>query len=63
MGQLRLLPDAAYIPFALHKLKLFVLELVSVNEKPIRVAARVSGRSLAGSAGSNPAGDMDVFLL
>ena len=32
MGQLQLLPDAAYIPFALRKLKLFVLELVSLNE-------------------------------
>ena len=35
----------------------------SISSVPIPVAAWVCGRSLAGTAGSNPAGGMDVCLL
>jgi hypothetical protein len=41
--------------------------MCSMGQQPIPVAARsktwVCGRSLAGIAGSNPAGDMDVSLV
>jgi hypothetical protein len=45
----------------------FVASRSGMKKAPIPVAARfkacVCGRSLAGIAGSNAAGDMDVFLL
>jgi hypothetical protein len=54
-----------FIVYIINKLVLFFRD--SILCRPITEAARskvwVCGRSLAGTAGSNPAGGMDVCLL
>jgi hypothetical protein len=55
------------MPYNLNCIIIIIIIIIINNYQPIPVAARskawVCGRSLAGIAGSNPAGDKEVFVL